>query len=781
MKHGVLLAVLLLVSARAVAQTAIVPSEEPAPGPASAGLELPFTFDGAAPPELPATVSRDAEGHVTVRAVRLAEPLTIDGNLDEALYQTITPISDFVQAEPRPGTVATEKTEAWISFDDENVYVSVRASESQPERMIVNEMRRDGNSILQNENFGFAFDTFYDRRNSLNFNFNPIGGRQDGQNSNEGQYNGDWNPIWRVSVHRVPGGWTGEAAVPFKSLRYRPGRSQIWGIQMRRINRWKNELSFLTRVPDGLGNNGISRTSAGGTLVGIEAPSGSRALELKPYVTSNVTTDLTSAPTVRNAVGKDFGFDAKYGVTQNLTADFTYNTDFAQVEADEQQVNLTRFSLFFPEKRDFFLENQGTFNFGGAGSNNNTNASTNGIGTNSGGDVPILFYSRRIGLDQGRQVPIRVGGRLTGRTGPFSVGVIDVQSDDIEAVALPSANFAVARLKRDVLSRSAVGAIVTRRSNTVGGPGGEADTFGLDGTFSFFENLGFNAYWARTQTPGMRGEDTSYRAQMNYNADRYGAQLERLMVGDNFLPAVGFVRRDNMRKNYAFFRFNPRPAPTHLRAVRRFGYEGSLTYIENSAGHKESRAAYGEFNVDFMSSERVEISYADGYEFVPAAFVISRRVTIPAGGYGVSTFRAQLTVGQQRRASGNWFVEGGPFYGGNRTGFGYSGARVKLNPHLALEPGLSVNRVRLPYGDFTTTLLSTRGTYTVTPQLFISSLVQYNSSNATLSANLRLRWEYQPGSELFVVYNEGRDTLLSGTPELQNRSLVVKVNRLFRF
>ncbi|MEQ1572859.1 MAG: DUF5916 domain-containing protein [Vicinamibacterales bacterium] len=570
--------------------------------------------------------------------------------------------------------------------------------------------------------------------------------------------------------------------MPFKSLRYRPGRGQVWGIQLRRISRWKNELSFLTPVPNGSGVTGLTRTSASATLVGIEVPARSGVpLELKPYVTSSVTTDRTSTPAVRNAVGKDFGLDAKYSLTQNLTADFTYNTDFAQVEADEQQVNLSRFSLFFPEKRDFFLENQGVFNFGGAGSSANTNANGNGIGTNSGGDMPILFYSRRIGLDQGRQVPIQMGGRLTGREGPFSIGVIDVQSDEVEAIRLPGANFAVARLKRDILRRSAVGAVMTRRSNTVNGPGGEADTFGVDGTFSFFQNLGFNTYWARTKTPGLHGDDTSYRAQMNYNADRYGAQLERLTVGDNFLPAVGFVRRDNMRKDYAFFRFNPRPARTHMRAVRRFGYEGSLTYIENSAGHKESRAAYGEFNVDFMSSERIEISHSDGYEFVPAAFAISRGVTIPAGGYDVDTFRAQLTVGQQRKASGSWFVERGPFYGGHRTAVGYSGARVKLNPHLAFEPGFSVNRVRLPLGDFTTTLLSTRGTYTIAPQAFISSLVQYNSSNATLSANIRLRWEYQPGSELFVVYSEGRDTLGGGTPELQSRALVIKINRLFRF
>ena len=237
-----------------------------------AAQELAPGYDGPPPPVLPETVSRDTQGRVTVRAVRLTAPLRIDAQLDEALYSTITPVSDFIQLEPRPGAPATERTEVWVAFDDDNVYVGVRASETHPERMVANEMRRDAAGVYQNENFAVAFDTFYDRRNSVNFQFNPVGGRMDGQNTNEGQYNGDWNPVWAFAVRKVEGGWTGEAAVPFKSLRYRPGRAQVWGVQFRRVNRWKNEISFLTRVPDGLGTNGIQRTSSSATLVGIEAP-----------------------------------------------------------------------------------------------------------------------------------------------------------------------------------------------------------------------------------------------------------------------------------------------------------------------------------------------------------------------------------------------------------------------------------------------------------------------------------------------------------------------------
>ena len=223
-------------------------------------------------------------------------------------------------------------------------------------RPSVNEMRRDNINVVQNELFAFAFDTFYDRRNGVLFNVNPIGGRMDGQVTNE-EFNGDWNPVWRVVTGRFDGGWTVEAALPFKSLRYRPGREQLWGFNVLRINRWKNEVSFLTRVPAAKGaGRGIMMMSAGATVFGLEAPAGSRNLEVKPYAISDLTTDRTATPTISNDPGAAVGVDVKYGITQNLTADFTYNTDFAQVEADEQQVNLTRFSWFFPEKREFFLE-----------------------------------------------------------------------------------------------------------------------------------------------------------------------------------------------------------------------------------------------------------------------------------------------------------------------------------------------------------------------------------------------------------------------------------------
>jgi hypothetical protein len=767
------MALLLVVVCAGPARAQLVETsaEEPAAAAEAAAVapELPAGFDGAPPPQLPATINRDEQGRVTVRAIRVTQPLRIDGSLDEAIYRTVTPMSDFIQTEPNPNQPATEKTEVWIAFDNDNVYVAMRASESQPDRMVVTEMRRDSFAVLQNENMLFAFDTFLDRRNAVAFQFNPLGGRMDGQVGNE-QYNGDWNPIWRLQVRRNETGWTAEAAIPFKSLRYRQGRVQTWGFQARRINRWKNEFSYLAPVPDGLGNSAFQRVAAYATVVGLEVPPSTRVLDVKPYVISNLTTDRTATPVSVNAFGRDAGLDVKYAVTQNLTADLTYNTDFAQVEVDEQQVNLSRFSVFFPEKREFFLENQGTFTFAG------TLGST---GNNNNGETPTIFYSRRIGLDRGRPIPLDVGGRLSGRIGKYSVGLLNIQTGDVGGLGVPSNSFGVARIRRDVLKRGSIGALVTRRAMATQG-GGDALAYGLDAGLGFFQNTNLNMYWAKTETPGVADRNVSYRVQAFQNGDRWGGNMEWLHIGRNFDPQVGFMRRTDFTKKRAMFRFTPRPQ-THFKSVRKFGYQSSIEYFDNSYGQIETRERRFEFYADFRNSDRYENQFEHTLEFIPRPFEIAPGVTVPVGRYTQRLLRTEFQFGQQRRVSAQTWVEGGAFYGGNRVSYGFSSGRVNLNAHVYVEPGLQVNHVDLPFGRFVATLFSTRSTYTFTPMMFVSGLFQYNSSNHQVGANVRFRWEYIPGSELFVVYNEGRDTQLRGVDALQNRSVIVKFNRLLRF
>jgi len=734
------------------------------------GGSLPVGYPGPPAPVAPDVMTRDAEGRVTVRAVRVAQPLRLDGRLDEAVYAATPPMSAFLQQEPVEGAVATERTEAWLLFDDRYVYVVFRCHESQPNALVANEMRRDNNGIFQNDHIAFLLDPFYDRRNGLEFAINPIGGRWDGQISNESQFNADWNPVWDFAVGRFEGGWTVELAIPFSSLRYRPGRAQVWGFNARRTNAAKNEVSFLTRVSRAMGPRALFQASLAGTVVGLEAPPASRNLEVKPYVVSSLTSDRNSTPPVSNDPSGDLGLDVKYGVTEGLVADFTWNTDFAQVEADEQQVNLTRFSLFFPEKREFFLENQGLFGFGGAGTG------TGGFG-GGGGDTPILFHSRRIGFDQGRAVPIEAGGRLTGRVGRFSLGLLNIQADEEPVGGVPTTSFSVVRLKRDLLRRSSIGLMYARRSN-VPGFAGANDAYGVDAAFAFHENLTIDSYWARSETDGQGGDDTSHRTQLDYNGDRYGVRAERLVVGADFTPEVGFVRRTDIRRSSGQLRFSPRPASSEL--IRKLSWTADYSYTENGDGRVEMRAWTGEFGVEFQSSDDFSLRYRDTYEFLP---VESRIVglAVPVGGYDYASTQAAFNFGRQRPISGNVSVEHGEFYGGHKTTVSVSQGRLAPTSQLSLEPTYQGNWVELPQGSSTTHLIGSRITYTVTPTMFTSALLQYNTGAGALFANVRLRWEYRPGSELFVVLNEERDTLAPGYPDLVNRSLIVKVNRLFRF
>ena len=718
------------------------------------------------PPALPETMTRTADGRVTIRAVHLPAPLRLDGRLDEAVYTDIHPADGLIQADPKDNVPFTERHETWVFFDDSAIYVSMRCWESRPDRMIANEMRRDHGGLAQSDHVSFTLDTFLDRRNAVSFTLSAAGGRMDGQFSDERAYNGDWNPVWDSAVSRFEGGWSVEMTVPFKSLRYGSGREQVWGFNVRRLSRWKNEMAHLTAIPRALALRGMFVQSLAGTLVGVEVPPPAMNLEIKPYVTGNLTSDRTARPPVSNDPGGEVGVDVKYGVGRSLTADFTYNTDFAQVEADEQQVNLTRFSLFFPEKREFFLENSGTFAFGGAGT----------FGAASG-DTPTLFYSRRIGLNLGRSVPIEGGGRLTGRLGRFSLGVLSIQTGADAVSRSPTTNFSLVRLKRDILRKSNVGLLVARRSVGERRPGAN-DTYGVDGSFGFYNNLNINTYWARTYTQGLTRDDTSYRGQIDYAGDRYGLQLEQLSVGKDFNPETGFVRRADIRRSFAQARFSPRPAKS---IVRRYAFVASGTYIEDGARRVQNRESDASAAVEFQKGDRLSASYNRTFEFLPAPFRIAAGIAVPAGGYTYQAGRVSYTFGQQRKISGTLSAEHGTFYDGHRTTFGVGAGRVELTPQFSAQPTVSVNRVRLPQGEFTTTLAGTRATYTMTPLMFVSALVQYNTTAHSLASNVRLRWEYAPGSELFVVYNDQRDTLTHGIPDLQNRAFIVKINRLLRF
>ena len=755
----------------------------------TSGFAAPRVIDGPPPPMPPEVIRRDERGRATIRAIKLTEGLCLDGQLDEPVYHSVPAITGFIQQSPDEGAPATEKTEAWIMFDERNLYVTGRIWDSAPPSdWVANDMRRDAAQLYQQDHLMVVLDTFYDRRNAVGFYTTPLGAIGDFALTNEGNPNTDWNPVWDLRTGRFEGGWTVEMEIPFKSLRYRPGPAQVWGVQLQRNVRRRNEWAHIAPLPisAGSGAGAVFRVSDAATLVGLEVPRGSKNLEIKPYGIGGLRTDVSAAPAKTTAGDGDGGLDVKYGITQNLTADVTYNTDFAQVEVDEQQVNLTRFSLFFPEKREFFLEGRGIFDFARGGITGGVGRALRrggrGGGFFGGGNAPTLFYSRRIGLERGTVVPIIGGGRVTGKIGAFDVGALSIQTDAEGSSGAEMTNFTVVRVKRDILRRSSVGALFTNRSVSLAGDGSN-QAYGADATFSFYDNVSLLGYVAKTHTPGLAGEDLSYQGRFNYGGDRYGFQAEHLVVEDHFAPEVGFLRRDNFRRTYTTGGFSPRPRA--IEAIRQFRLEGSFDYIVTAdTGQVETRQSQLGFSTEFANSDRVGISVADNYEFLVREFTPGPGVTVPVGGYRFRDVEGTYALGVQHRLSGTFTVRAGEYFGGDIRSVGFSRGRVELTPQFSLEPSLSVNWIDTPQGSFRTDLVVSRVTYTFTPRMFFSGLIQYNSSTDTISNNLRLRWEYSPGSELFVVYTEDRDTdplRPDRFSELRNRGFVVKVNRLFRF
>jgi hypothetical protein len=739
--------------------------------PAALGADRPLPPGQSDPggPVAPAVIQRTEDGQVVVRAVRVTRAPSLDGRLDEEIYRSTPPIDGFIQQEPQEGAPASEKTEAWIFFDDRNIYVAARCWDSQPERDVLTELRRDQNNIIQNENFTVVFDTFRDRRNGFFFQTNALGAVRD-QTIVDDALNTSWNGVWDVRTGRFEGGWTAEMAIPFKTLRYLGTGPQVWGVNFRRIVKWKNEYSYLTAMPASFGTgNAIGRMGSAGTLIGLETPGQSKNLEFKPYAVSTVTTDHAAKPAFDNDLDGNAGFDFKYGLTRSLIADVTVNTDFAQVEEDLQQVNLTRFSLFFPEKREFFLEGQGIFAFGGVSFGN---------GGGSPGDVPLMFFSRRIGLSSGQAVPVVAGARLTGRSGRYSVGAVNIETGDKASAAAVQTNFTAVRVKRDILRRSNIGIIATHRQPA---DGVRNTLLGADTNLFLFNNVFANLYYTRTDTQGASSDGSqSYRGRFEYAGDRYGVSGEHLLVGAHFDPQVGYARRTDFRKSSAELRFSPRPR--RAARVRKFSYVGSIDYITDAGGTQlQNRQIQATFQTDFQNSDQLIVAYARDYELIPLDFAISQGVLVPAGGYDYQTVQTTYNLGQQRRVSGRVTAARGSFYDGTKTDAIYTG-RVAILPQVAVEPSLTVNWVRLPYGEFTSRLVSSRFIVTPTPRMMISSLVQYNAIPHSLSSSVRLRWEYRPGSEVFVVYSDNRNTLPTpASPGLQNRSFAVKATRLLRF
>ncbi len=724
----------------------------------------------ATAPPVPAAgeaVRRDAGGQVTLRAFRLAEPLTVDGVLDDPAYDQAPSASGFLQQEPLEGAPASEETRVWVFYDADSLYIAADL-EQDPESLMAAEMRRDHRNIGWSDSLLVVLDTFHDGRNGFLFHTNALGALYDAQVTDERNTNSDWNTVWWSEGRVVEGGWTVEMRIPFRSLRYAAGGPQLWGINFQRNIKHKNEKVFFTPTPQAYNRDGLIRLSNAATLVGLDAPAGSRRMEFKPYaIGSQVNAPLSDR---FEEWSGDVGGDFKFGVTDGLTADVTWNTDFAQVEDDETQVNLSRFSLFFPEKREFFLEGQGVFDFGGR--------QTRAFGGGGPSDAPIPFFSRSIGISGGSAVPILGGARLHGRAGGWQMGLMNIQTSDVPGLDVESTNFSAVRVKRDVFARSNIGVIATHRNINVDGTGANS-LYGMDGNFNPTEHIRVNTFYMATSEPGV---ETGHRAasamgQFRYDTDLIDVTAERLYLGEDFNPGMGFIRRRDFTKNAGSFQFSPRPRG--IRQIRQFEFKVDGRNYQRPDGELETREYSFEARAILESSDRLVMDHTRTEEHLLDGFNLSSDVAVPAGSYHFNRTGLRLWLGTHRAVSGYLRYEFGDFFGGARREFSYWG-RAEVNRRFSMEPNISLNWITVPEGEVRAQVSRLRATYTVSPRSFVGALVQYNSAAQLVSANLRYRWEYSPGSDLFVVFSTNRDGD-DGLSGLTDRSLVVKFTRLFRF
>jgi hypothetical protein len=533
--------------------------------------------------------------------------------------------------------------------------------------------------------------------------------------------------------------------------------------------------------------------------VGIEAPPPSRNLEVKPYAITGYQRDLVATPQISHDGYGDAGLDVKYGITESLTADLTFNTDFAQVEVDEQQVNLTRFNITFPEKREFFLESRGIFSFGSGGQmggfgGGGGGGRGGGGGGGGGGGMPQLFYSRAIGLEDNVPVPIIGGGRVTGKVGAFDVGLLSIQTGDANGsdgegitkferdVGTESTNFSVLRLRRDVFSRSSIGMMFENRSRSLSGSGAN-QAWGLDGSFGLTDEWSFLGYYAQSRTDGSTSRHhMSYRSQLSFNGDVWGGSVDHLLVEHAFDPEIGFVRQTDFRQTSGSLRFSPRP---DIPNVRQLNFSVDADYLETArTGLVESKGYGGSAAVELNNQDRVDVSWSYNYE----NFIQDERISgavVPAGRYENPDWRVGLNLGPTRRIQGGVSFRRGDYYGGDITSLGLNGARLEVTKQFFVEPSVSFNWIDLPQGRFDQNVFVTRATYTLSPRAYISALVQASAGNnvdfRAFIGNFRFRWEWAPGSELFIVYTEDRNaTVADRWSALNNRGFVIKVNRLLR-
>ncbi|MYD98980.1 MAG: carbohydrate binding family 9 domain-containing protein [Gammaproteobacteria bacterium] len=686
---------------------------------------------------LSASVAAQSNDRPQGTAVRLEQAPTLDGDvIGDPAWNGLTPFTGFSQLRPDNGAPASQRTEVYFGFTDDALHVGVICHETDPEAITVS------NDGFQSDSFSMVLDTFGTGLAGMTFGSNPVGAEYDAQVADEfADWN--WSTRWEVRSRVHDKGWSAEFAIPFQSLRYGAGEVQSWRVNFARVIRRNNEISYWSPVPRQFS---MYRLSLAGRIDGIHVPPQRRNLEVTPYVLGRANRGGNLEAVQHD---DEFGFDVKYSITPSLTLDLTYNTDFAQVESDQQQVNLGRFSLFFPETRPFFLENAALFQVGIPG-----NAQ--------------VFHSRRIGIaSDGRRLPIDGGVRVSGKLGPATnLGLLHMRVDGV-VDGDPESEFTVARVSRDLPNRSSVGFIGTDRR----GAGPDGQTYGLDGSLGLGANTQLHAFAARSNTPGL---DDEYAASVFgvYNSTTWTADASYTEVGSGFNPAVGFVARRNYRAVQLFAQRNVVNGET-LNEWRPLVIYRSHWDFD---GFHESGNLHLESWYIWKSGADIWPSVNFSHEGVKEPFAIAG-VEVPAGNYRNRDFEMGVNSAPNRKWSGGTHLVAGGFYNGKRVSFAPY-VNYRRDETFNAWAGLNHNTIDLggEEGSFDVNVMRAGLNYSFTPKVGIGTLVQYNDADDVFSANIRFSWLRSASAGLYVVYNEVDARSGLGEPR---REFVLKYSHIF--
>ena len=743
----------------------------------------------AQPQHRPATPVTDVElaaqtSPKIANAISVEDPPTLDGDvLGDPAWAAVEPVSGFRQSAPDEGQPATERTEVRVVFTGDTIFFGIVCYDRDPSAIIVSDSRRDS-SMNDADSFQMVLDTFSDQQNGFVFGTTPAGQEYDGQVTDEGGgrglfgggggggfsrgsgggFNLNWDAAWQVRTQISEVGWSAEFAIPFRTIRYPAREVQSWGVNFQRNIRRRNETAFWAPLPR---QYNLYRVSMAGQLTGFGAPIGFTGnLQLTPYVVGEVVT--RDATPDRDPLGLgDFGADLKYSVTSGLTLDATYNTDFAQVEVDNQQINLDRFNLFFPEKRPFFLENAGVFSV-----NNQGPASGMNLGQTE------LFFSRRIGIsDTGSQIPILGGARLSGKVSDtVTVGFVNMQTESVDGVAQAN-NFTVARMRRDLPNRSSVGGLFVNRQGT--GNLAQADdynrTYAFDGRWGIGQNGLVQGFAGRTETPGRTGRDHALSLSTRYDSEAWRVISGYQENGEDFNPEAGFLRRTGGFRKFDFGLSNT-SRPEGVLKFQELTPHMSFTRFWNLDGVMETSFLHLHFQGEFEDSSSAGVALNVRSEAVFEEFTVSG-IPVPPGQYDFNEVQYSYNYDRSAPISFGMRATVAGFFGGDIVTLRPS-INARYGETLNVSLSYSRNDIDLPNGSAITNLTSVQAAYNFSPRLFAQTLLQHNDSADLWAVNFRVGWLQDANTGLFLVYNE-TEGIGDIVPSFAGRSVILKYSYLF--